>query len=149
MKILNWRQLEDKICGVHTVDLTLLERNTEYDDGIGPNDQHIIFFWRALRTFNDKERSMFLRFVWARPRLPSAENSELKQKFKIQNAIGDGPCNDPDRYLPKAHTCFFSLNLPRYSCEQVMAKKLRYAMTNCMEMDADFKLADAELTGWS
>jgi len=30
-----------------------------------------------------------------------------------------------------------------------MASKLRYAMCNCMEMDADFKLADAELAGWA
>ena len=25
----------------------------------------------------------------------------------------------PDLYLPKAHTCFFSLNLPKYSSDKV------------------------------
>jgi hypothetical protein len=31
---------------------------------------------------------------------------------------------------------------------QVMAAKLRYAMYNCVEMDADFRLAESEMTGW-
>ena len=29
-----------------------------------------------------------------------------------------------------------------------MAEKLRYSMYNCIEMDADFRLADSEMTGW-
>jgi len=120
LRLLNWRQLEEKVCGVQSIDLAILECNTEYDDGIGPDDEHIKFFWKTLRTFSDEERSMFLRFVWARPRLPLTPNLELTQKFKIQAAIGDGPCNHPDRYLPKAHTCFFSLNLPRYSSDTVI-----------------------------
>lgn len=32
---------------------------------------------------------------------------------------------------------------------QVMAKQLRYAMYNCIEMDADFRLAESEMgTSW-
>ncbi|KAG5175125.1 hypothetical protein JKP88DRAFT_144692, partial [Tribonema minus] len=53
-----------------------------------------------------------------------------------------------DQQLPRAHTCFFSINLPRYSCDNVMAERLKYAMYNCIEMDADFRLADTETTGW-
>ena len=30
-----------------------------------------------------------------------------------------------------------------------MREKLLYAMYNCIEMDADFRLADNEMTGWS
>lgn len=29
-----------------------------------------------------------------------------------------------------------------------MADKLRYAIVNCTEMDADFKTTDAEVAGW-
>ena len=29
-----------------------------------------------------------------------------------------------------------------------MAKKLSYTMYNCIEMDADFRLADNEMPGW-
>lgn len=134
----------------------------------------------TLHSFTDDERSAFLRFVWARTRLPPGSKN-LHQKFKIQvqkfprfhpihpypspltqAAVGDGPNTTPDKFLPKAHTCFFSINLPKYSTKQVsygskaplnnksqvMATRIRYAMWNCTEMDADFKLADSELTGW-
>ncbi len=29
-----------------------------------------------------------------------------------------------------------------------MAEKLRYAIVNCTEMDADFKTTDVEVAGW-
>ena len=57
-------------------------------------------------------------------------------------------CRHVNRYLPKAHTCFFSLSLPKYSSQEVLAEKLEYAMDNCIEMDADFRLAEHEMTGW-
>ena len=30
-----------------------------------------------------------------------------------------------------------------------MAERLRYAIANCTEMDADFRLTDTEVTGWT
>ena len=69
--------------------------------------------------------------------------------FKIQAAVGEGPKEHPDKFLPKAHTCFFSLNLPSYSSDKVMKEKLLYAIYNCIEMDADFKLAESENSIWT
>lgn len=54
------------------------------------------------------------RFTWGRSRLP-ASAGQFAQPFKIQ-AFAKSP---PDAYLPVAHTCFFSLELPRYSTRQV------------------------------
>ena len=39
------------------------------------------------------------------------------------------------------------INLPRYSSAAVMKTKLLYAINNCLEMDADFRLAGNEVTG--
>jgi HECT-domain (ubiquitin-transferase) len=44
---------------------------------------------------------------------------EFQQRMKIQSAMGDDAAERPDLYLPKAHTCFFSINLPRYSTKKV------------------------------
>ena len=30
-----------------------------------------------------------------------------------------------------------------------MAEKLLYAITNCIEMDADFKLTEPDIVGWT
>ena len=106
-------------------------------------------FWEVLRSFSEEEKSAFLRFVWARPTLPPKE-VEFAQKFKIQSGMGeDSGDKNADSYLPKAHTCFFSINIPRYSSKDILCEKLRYAIFNCTEMDADFRLTDVEVTGWS
>ena len=139
-------EFEERVCGRPGVDVRLLAANTDYDDDIGPGDEHIQSFWRVLAKFSDDDRSKFLRFVWARPRLPA--NGEFSQRFKIQAPAGDSASSDPDRHLPKAHTCFFSFNLPRYSSDAVMRKQLLYAITNCVTMDADFRLTEGEMTGW-
>uniref|UniRef100_A0A6U3W0M3 HECT domain-containing protein n=1 Tax=Octactis speculum TaxID=3111310 RepID=A0A6U3W0M3_9STRA len=146
LSLMTWEELELTVCGKAEIDIDLLEANTEYDDDVSPDDPHIIRLWRVLRSFSHSDRSAFLRFVWARPRIPAA--ADFNQKFKIQGSVGDGPKGSPDTYLPKAHTCFFSLNLPRYSSDAIMAEKLRFAMYNCIEMDADFRLADSEMGGW-
>ena len=43
-------------------------------------------------------------------------------------ALGRTPADD---YLPVAHTCFFSLELPPYSSQEIMRTKLLYAVYNC------------------
>jgi len=147
LPILTASELELLVCGKDGVDIDLLQNNTEYDDDISPTSPHIESFWRVLRGFDNEDRSRFLKFVWARERLPMTE-AEFHQRFKIQASVGDGPKDNPDGYLPKAHTCFFSLNLPAYSCDEVMEEKLLYAIYNCTEMDADFKLAESENNIW-
>lgn len=147
LPLFTWEEVELQACGRPGVDIDLLQANTEYDDDTSASDPHIRSFWRVLRGFDDRDRAQFLRFVWARSRLPTRA-VDFHQKFKIHSPIGDGAREDPDQYLPKAHTCFFSINLPKYSSDEVMAEKLSYTMYNCIEMDADFRLADNEMAGW-
>ncbi|CAM9751893.1 unnamed protein product [Scytosiphon promiscuus] len=147
LPLFTWKEVELQVCGRPGVDMDLLEANTEYDDDISLSDAHIQSFWRVLRAFDDRDRCQFLRFVWARSRLPR-KTADFHQKFKIHSPTGQGARENPDQYLPKAHTCFFSINLPRYSSDEIMAKQLRYTMYNCIEMDADFRLADNEMPGW-
>ena len=43
-----------------------------------------------------------------------------------------GGNNFQDAYLPRSHTCFFQLDLPSYSSDAVMRKRLLFAMYNAM-----------------
>ena len=85
-----------------------------------------------------------------RSHLP-ASASDFRQKFKVQSPVTDGARQKPDMYLPKAHTCFFSINLPKYSSKQILKTKLEYAISECFAMDADFALQPSEASGavWS
>lgn len=163
--LLTWQELETRVCGVDEIDVALLRANTEYDEDVSPTNEFVLRFWRVLEGMDTPDRRAFLRFVWARSRLPLGA-AQFHQKFKIQSLAlggsgGDGgsassssssaPATGSamDAQLPKSHTCFFALQLPRHSSDEVCRKQLLYAIHNCVEMDGDFRLADAEMTGWT
>ncbi|OWZ24334.1 hypothetical protein PHMEG_000654 [Phytophthora megakarya] len=132
--LFSWHELRTLVCGKATVDIALLRRRTIYGDGCQASDPHIAYFWDVLGEFNDEQKSSFLRFVWGRSRLPT-HAADFTQDFKISGlpkAVGRA-----DMYLPIAHTCFFSIDLPAYSCREVMHDKLMYAITHCQSIDAD------------
>ena len=39
--------------------------------------------------------------------------------------------------LPTSQTCFFQLRLPSYSTQDILAERLRCAITNCRSIDMD------------
>ena len=118
LNLLCWSELQSLVCGASHIDIEVLKRNVEYDEDISGSDAHILYFWSALESFSEEERAAFLRFVWARPTLPP-KGVPFPQKFKIQAAVGDDANSRPDKYLPRAHTCFFSINLPKYTSYEV------------------------------
>lgn len=138
-------ELEQLICGSRTVDVALLRECTEYDDE-SAGSQHVEYFWHVLADMSNDERTAFLRFVWARSRMPSTAK-DFPMNFKIQAAHEEGARVRPDEYLPHAQTCFFSLSLPAYSSREILRTKLLFAIENSPNMDADVRLHNAE--GWA
>jgi hypothetical protein len=137
-------ELEQLITGSSKVDLVLLKQCTEYEN-VNPESSHVHNFWEVIEEMSDEEKTLFLRFVWARSRMPSSLEN-LPMNFKIQGPQGPAREN-PDEYLPSAQTCFFSLALPAYSTKEVLRSKLLYAINNSPNMDADVRLHSGE--GWA
>jgi len=134
-------ELEQLVSGTSTVDVALLRQCTEYED-LAPDSPTVSNFWRVLEDMSDEERTLFLRFVWARSRMPSSA-LDFPMNFKLQGVKRD----KPDSFLPQAQTCFFSLTLPSYSTIEIMREKMLYAIHNSPNMDADIRLTTGE--GWS
>ncbi|KAE9340025.1 hypothetical protein PF008_g11289 [Phytophthora fragariae] len=132
--LFSWHELRTLVCGKASVDIALLRRRTIYGDGCQATDPHIAFFWDVIGEFSDEQKSSFLRFVWGRSRLPT-HAADFTQDFKISGL--PKAAGRADMYLPIAHTCFFSIDLPAYSCREVMHDKLVYAITHCQSIDAD------------
>ena len=126
--------------GERKLDIEVLQANTEYEN-ISPTSDLVGYFWDVLHDMDDDERTQFLRFVWARSRMP-ASAQDFHTKFKLLGELRE----NPDEYLPHAQTCFFSLTLPHYSSRDVLKSKLLYAIENSPNMDADVRLHSAE--GW-
>merc|ERR1711971_103747 len=105
-------------------------------------------FWQMLTAFTAQQKEMFLRFAWAKTRMPNKRSAFSGNTFKLQPfqmASGSGDKDSADRLLPRSRTCFFSLQLPPYSSLEVMTERFLYAFNNAASMDRDLKLQDSEL----
>lgn len=137
-------ELECMACGSADVSVDALRAHTRYGEGVGASEPHVRYFWQAMHAFTPQERAAFLRFVWGRSRLPSGAAAWKEQWFRIHTMESA----QPDSRLPVAHTCFFSMELPRYSSARVCHQRLQYAVMNCVDIDADTSgegLANAQL----
>ena len=156
LPLLTGPELRDTLCGAEDFDVDLLKRNTECEEGMSTSDEHVQFLWDALRSMTAAERAAFLRFVWARARLPPTD-AAFTQKLKLQNfePAGVDTEEDPaviqakrDAMLPKSSTCFGALYLPRYSSANITLARLNYAAKHCISMDADFLTSQDEVGNW-
>jgi E3 ubiquitin-protein ligase HERC2 len=130
LSLFTWPELENMVCGKNEIDIEFLKANTKYR-GVEEKSEHARFFWEMLTEFSHAQRQLFLRFVWGQSRLPASQ-AQFTQKFEIMAAA-----NNSDTALPVSHTCFFSLELPRYSSLTIMREKFIYAIHNCRSIDTD------------
>lgn len=122
-------ELETMVCGSPDIPLALLKSVATYKGwflfttinlittffpGIDSSAPLIQWFWEVMEEFTNQERSLFLRFVWGRTRLPRTIADFRGRDFVIQILDKYSP---PDHFLPESYTCFFLLKMPRYSCK--------------------------------
>ena len=102
------------------VDPDDLRAHSRYAGGYTRMSPAIVYFWRAVESFDREEKAMLLRFVTSCERPPPLGFAQLHPPFTIQR-IG---ISRDDEKLPSASTCFNILKLPNYGSEKVMRDKL-------------------------
>ena len=133
-------ELQERIAGRQDINVDYLRQHTIYE-GLTEDSCIAKYFWEALRSFTNEQRSLFLRFVWGRSTLPPSPE-EFTEKFCIslmRRSEDLGEDLSEDRVLPHAHTCGFQIELPQYSSEKIMREKLLYAITNCHDIDLEWQ----------
>jgi len=137
-----WRELELEVCGRPRLDIDLLQKNTTYT-GCTATDPHVVLFWQMMRTrLSDVEHGKFLVFVWGRSRYYNS-GERIEMPMKILRHEDSENADNIDQFLPISHTCFFQLELPRYSSLDIMHQKILYAITHCTAVDGDNHLNQA------
>ncbi|CAH0390181.1 unnamed protein product [Bemisia tabaci] len=126
-------ELEVLVCGYPDIPLSLLKSVATYK-GVDSHSPLVQWFWEVMEEFTNQERSLFLRFVWGRTRLPRSIADFRGRDFVLQ--VLD-KYNPPDYFLPESYTCFFLLKMPRYSSKYVLREKLKYAIYFCKSIDTD------------
>jgi E3 ubiquitin-protein ligase HERC2 len=132
LSLFSHSELETLICGAPDIDLAMLKRHTIYE-GYNSKSRVVQDFWSVMEEFSPSDRSLYLRFVSGRARLP-LNDAGFDRSMKIQ--VLDR--QNPDQYLPLSHTCFFSIEIPRYSSRQILKDRLLYAIRHCTAIDTDF-----------
>jgi len=122
-------ELEEMICGESELNLDLLEKHTTYSDGYARDHVVIRRFWKVLRGFTNRERKMYLKFVYGTARLPTNLTEEKMKICKMKDSS--------DAFFPRAHTCFFSLDLPEYTSSKILKRRLLYAVSHTVAIDSD------------
>ncbi|KIJ39919.1 hypothetical protein M422DRAFT_257242 [Sphaerobolus stellatus SS14] len=126
ISIFNEKEVELLISGTPDIDIDEWRAATEYN-GYTSSDPVIVWWWRALKSFNRDERAKVLSFATGTSRVPLGGFGELQgvqgvQRFSIHKAYGDS-----DR-LPQAHTCFNQIDLPQYSSYEKLRQQLLLAV---------------------
>jgi hypothetical protein len=123
------REVEYLLCGLGEIDMKDWRVNTIYRNGYCDQHPIIIWFWKAVDSFDTELQHRLLQFVTGTSRVPMNGFRELygsngPQKFCIEKT---GSPNS----LPRAHTCFNRLDLPEYHSYHVLRERLRLAVENC------------------
>ncbi|KAG6844702.1 hypothetical protein H0H87_004578 [Tephrocybe sp. NHM501043] len=124
--IFNEKELELLISGTPDIDVDEWRAATEYN-GYNSSDPNIVWWWRALKSFNRDERAKVLSFATGTSRVPLSGFVDLQgvqgvQRFSIHKAYGES-----DR-LPQAHTCFNQIDLPQYTSYEMLRQQLLMAI---------------------
>merc|ERR1711884_99051 len=131
ISIFNEQELELLVSGLPVIDVDDLKANTEYHK-YQSNSLQIIWFWRALRSFDQTDKAKFMQFVTGSSKVPlqgfaALEGMNGAQKFQIHRDY-----RSTDR-LPSAHTCFNQLDLPAYETYDKLRTYLLKAVQECSE----------------
>merc|ERR1712045_524743 len=129
--IFNEQELELLLSGLPDINIDALKATTEYHKYSAASLQ-IVWFWRALRSFDQTDRAKFLQFVTGSSKVPlqgfgTLEGMNGAQKFQIHRDD-----RSTDR-LPAAHTCFNQLDLPAYETYDKLRSYLLKAIQECSE----------------
>jgi len=129
--IFNEQELELLLSGLPDINIDDLKANSEYHK-YSVTSLQIVWFWRALRSFDQTDRAKFLQFVTGSSKVPlqgfgALEGMNGAQKFQIHRDD-----RSTDR-LPAAHTCFNQLDLPAYETYDKLRTYLLKAIRECSE----------------
>jgi hypothetical protein len=108
--LFTWQQAEALITGEPDFDSDKLKENAVYN-GYTDSSPVVEYLWDTLRECKPAERCLFLRFVWARTRLPKNSVPKLRVDKK--------ECDeDPNDQPLTSSALSFTLYLPEYSTKE-------------------------------
>ncbi len=114
-------ELEVVLCGLPSVDIEDMRANSAYENCEVATPQ-VRWFWEWVAGLSQQDLAKLLQFSTGCSKVPAGGFAGLRNKFTLK--LVDGP---EDR-LPVAHTCYATIDLPKYQSGEVLASKFRTAL---------------------
>ena len=121
------QELELLFNGKKNIDSDEIRAYTIYQGKIDGASKIVLWFWQLLRDMEVEDKMKLLKFVTGSDRVPL-------DGFHPPFNITDGE-DMTDDMLPRAHTCFNQIVLPRYKAYRVMKEKVKVAIDNTEGFD--------------
>jgi hypothetical protein len=115
-------ELELLFNGKTNIDVDEIRAYTIFQGSFNGGSKEVLWFWQILRELEPESKQKLLRFVTGSDRVPL-------DGFDPPFNVTEGSDMTPDM-LPRAHTCFNQIVLPRYPSLEAMKKKVVLAMEN-------------------
>mmetsp|Transcript_23307 Transcript_23307/g.34891 ORF Transcript_23307/g.34891 Transcript_23307/m.34891 type:complete len:1072 (-) Transcript_23307:278-3493(-) len=149
LQLFTHHELKILLSGSESADIDVddLRRYSQVDPmGSFPNPQLLMWFWRAVRDMDSKQKRLLLKFVTACSHPPLLGFRHLSPPFTIRFVPLQEPPRSQDRktkrgflsrifggnpkagQLPTSATCFNMLKLPMYRSQKALATKLIMAI---------------------
>ncbi|XP_054019302.1 probable E3 ubiquitin-protein ligase HECTD2 isoform X2 [Dryobates pubescens] len=119
--LLRPEEVEILVCGSPELDMSALQRSTQYE-GYQKSDLTIRYFWDVVLGFSLDLQKKLLHFATGSDRVPVGGMADLN--FKISKS------ETSTNWLPVAHTCFNQLCLPPYKSKKELKQKLIIGISN-------------------
>jgi len=119
MEIFRPSELMEMVVGNQNYNWEDFEKSAQYKGEYYRQHPVIHMFWNVFHSFSLDKKKDFLTFLTGCNKVPINGI-----KITIQ------PVKTGDHHLPVAHTCFNLLDLPLYSSQSVLEKKLKLAIDN-------------------
>lgn len=135
LQVFDANEMEYLLCGITQIDVNDWEEYTTFKGGYHKTHHVVVWFFKAIRSFDNEFNARLLQFVTGTSRVPMNGFRELQgsngpQQFCIE--MWGGPAD-----LPRAHTCFNRIDLPAYESYHVLREKVKLAVECTGGFDID------------
>lgn len=118
-------ELDLLICGISKIDVEDLKKNIKIDEGYDKESMTIKFFFNAISKWEQNDLAKLLLFWTGSSQVPANGFAGFNNPLTIYYF------NVPTDRSPVSSTCFNRINLPPYDSEELLNKKLLFAINEC------------------
>ena len=112
------KELQELLCGNISLSVEDWKNNTFYLRCY-PDEEDIVWFWEIIEGLSQNERNSLFSAVCGASNPPFGGFSHLDPPFQISR-VSSSP-----ELIPSTHTCFNTLDLPKYHSKETLETKLK------------------------